>query len=71
VKLHMQGKTYKMIPAVVSMLELQQYATSKFVTSAPFSLSYVSEDGDVITLTSDAKFQEAARCARAANMART
>ncbi len=68
VKLHMQGKAYK-IPAVGSMLEIEQYVKSKFVTTAPFSLSYVDEDGDIITLTSDAEFQEAARCARAANMA--
>ncbi len=68
VKLHMQGKIYK-IPAVGSMLEIEQYVKSKLVTAAPFSLSYVDDDGDVITLTSDAEFQEAARCARAANMA--
>lgn len=68
VKLHMQNKANK-IPAVGSMLEIEQYVKSKFVTAAPFSLWCVDEDGDVITLTSDAEFQEAARCARAANMA--
>ena len=66
VKLYMQGKIYK-IPAVGSMLDIEQYVKSKLVTAAPFSLSYVDEDRDVITLTSDAEFQEAARCARAAN----
>jgi hypothetical protein len=66
VKLHMQNKANK-IPAVGSMLEIEQYVKSKFVTAAPFSLWCVDEDGDVITLTSDAEFQEAARCARAAN----
>jgi hypothetical protein len=49
VKLHMQGKTYK-IPAVGSLLEIEQYVKSKFVTAAPFSLSYVDEDGDIIVL---------------------
>jgi hypothetical protein len=33
----MQGRTYK-IPAVGSMLEIEQYVKSKFVTAEPFSL---------------------------------